>query len=174
MKKRVFTNIYNPLYTGIDRFLICQGRLYLTEEEVQANLRPDSRGSTGILLPIIAHIDIDETLYIQEKTENESEDFHIRFLNLAYQHHRDNPRFPESYSATQTLLYDCYEDAVNIANKILGSNYHRGFESGVYGRIGVPVYIPKIAKKDYPFIDKSETIVIKNAMLEETFFERNS
>jgi hypothetical protein len=162
MKKRVFTNIYNPLYTGFDRFIICQGNLYLDQEKTISNL--SIHDSENHLLPLTAFVDIDENLYIQEKPENNNEEFHVKFLNLDYQR----------YSAAQTCLYDTYEDALNVAQRILASDYHKGLERYVYGRIAVPVTFRKLSSNEIPFAEKSATIRIQNSLKEERFFEKNS
>lgn len=162
MKKRVFTNIYNPLYTGFDRFIICQGSLYLDQENTISNLSINDRENE--LLPLTAFVDIDESLYIQKKTENNNEEFHVKFLNLSY----------ERYSAAQTCLYDTYEDAVSIAQRILASDYHKGFERYVYGRIAVPVTFRRLSSDEIPFAEKSTSIRVQNSLTEERFFEKNS
>lgn len=170
MKRLVFTTIYNPLYTGSERLVICQPRLFLDETRPNEILQGSKKDA---FIPSVAFACVDESRYIQEKIEYKTDEFILKFLNIEMQYHLEDPSKPIIFTAAQSCLYDTYEEAVNVADQTLKTDYYRGLEEYAYSRIGVPIWIESNAAKNAPVVEKSESFVFQNACREENFLKKH-
>lgn len=169
MKRLIFTTVYNPLYTGFDRFIICQPRLFLDKTRPNEILQSERK---NVFLPCVAFASVDESLYIQEKTEYKTDNFYLKFMNIEMQYHLEDPSKPIHFNASQCCLYDTYEECLDIAQQTLKTEHYRGLEDYAYSRIAVPIWFEKSSVENAGFVEKSESFSVYNSRKEENFLKK--
>lgn len=170
MKRLIYTTVYNPSYTGFERFIICQRGLFLDKTRPKEILQGKRK---NVFLPCIAFASVDESLYIQEKVKHQTDKFYLKFLNIQMQYHLEDSSKPVHFTAAQSCLYDTYEECLDIAQQTLKTDYYRGLEDYAYSRIAVPIWFKKSSVENFKIVEKSESFSVHNSRNEENFLKNS-